>query len=178
MRIFYFSGATIPSQSAQSVHLMKMCQALGKAGHDVTLFARGNSSEDIDSLYQQYGVTDCFKMSLSKDIRLPLIGGIVRLFHIFKTVRRLPKADVYYGRDPIALSLFSDKSGKVVYEAHQMAYLPTHKYVTKYLQKCVHFGGFVVISKALKEDFLSAYPALDENKILVVHDGADLPDQK
>lgn len=176
MRLFYFSGATIPSQSAQSVHVMKMCQALGKAGHDVTLFARGESSLDIEFIYQKYDVSNCFDLSLSKSIQIPFVGGVVRLLHIWKTVRRLSKADVYYGRDPIALALLGGDSGKIIYEAHQMAYLPTHKFVTKHLQRRSNFGGFVTISEALKNDFLSEYPNLKSEQVLVAHDGADLVD--
>lgn len=173
MKIYYYSGATLPSDAAKSVHVMKMCQALGRSGHDVTLFARGAGSE-IKAIYDYYGVTDCFKIEPSPDIRIPLIGGAVRLFNIWRRKRALGGADIYYGRDPIALALFSDANGRISYEAHQMAYLLTHRFVTRFLQKLGHFTGFVCISEALKRDFLSEYGDLAPEKVLVAHDGADI----
>jgi hypothetical protein len=37
MKLAYLSNAKIPSREANSIHVMKMCQALGQLGHEVTL---------------------------------------------------------------------------------------------------------------------------------------------
>ena len=39
MRIVYISNSTIPSKAANSVHVMKMCQAFADNGHEVVLLA-------------------------------------------------------------------------------------------------------------------------------------------
>ena len=39
MKILYISKSTIPSRTANSVHVMKMCQAFSDIGHDVVLLA-------------------------------------------------------------------------------------------------------------------------------------------
>mgnify|MGYP003339323237 CR=1 FL=1 len=45
MRILYLSGSIIPSQKANSVHVMKMCEALSLS-HKVSLIATSGGNED------------------------------------------------------------------------------------------------------------------------------------
>ena len=58
MKIIYLSHSLIPSRAANSVHVMKMCQAFANNGHDVTLLARRpNRTPAADSNdYAYYGV--------------------------------------------------------------------------------------------------------------------------
>ena len=46
MKTYYISPSTIPSRSANSIHVVNMCEALTQLNHDVTLFVR---SETLDS---------------------------------------------------------------------------------------------------------------------------------
>ena len=46
MKSYYISPATIPSRSANSIHVVNMCEALTQLDHDVVLFVR---SEELDS---------------------------------------------------------------------------------------------------------------------------------
>ena len=39
MNILYISNSIIPSRTANSIHVMKMCQAFADNGHEVTLLA-------------------------------------------------------------------------------------------------------------------------------------------
>ena len=55
MNIFYLSQARLPSSAANSVHVNKMCDALAKQKHNVTLLGyKGNSDSDI---YEYYSTT-------------------------------------------------------------------------------------------------------------------------
>jgi len=47
MKILYLSGFVLPSRAAHGVHVMRMCQAFAKNGHQVTLFAWGRRGEGI-----------------------------------------------------------------------------------------------------------------------------------
>lgn len=49
MRLAYISPSVLPSRSANSVHVVQQCDALGKTGVDVTLFAK-RQSVDVSSL--------------------------------------------------------------------------------------------------------------------------------
>ena len=44
MKILYIAPSFIPSRTANSVHVMKMCNAIGSIGHDVSLITRGTNN--------------------------------------------------------------------------------------------------------------------------------------
>ena len=58
MKLAYISPSVLPSRSANSVHVVQQCEALGKLGVDVTLFAkRAEPSGDLrEELRRAYGV--------------------------------------------------------------------------------------------------------------------------
>lgn len=178
MRIYYFSGATIPSQAAKSVHVMKMCQAWSKLGHDVTLFGKGDTTGDIkhrkESAFKTYGVDNSFTLSLTKNIKIPLLSGLIRLFETHKALKKMPAPDLAYARDPIALALFAPKQSVTAFELHQMPYLWPHKRAIKSLSTRDRFKGIICISENLRKDFLAEYPDFSPERVFVAHDGADL----
>ena len=65
MKLTYLSSAIIPSREANSIHVVKMCQAFSRLGHDVMLIApdvtRGVEA-DITDIYAFYGVDRCFEL--------------------------------------------------------------------------------------------------------------------
>src|SRR3546814_10326815 len=61
MKIAYLSNSEIPSRAANSVHVMKMCQAFAQNGHRVTLYARKGQAHDGD-VYRTYGVSNSFEI--------------------------------------------------------------------------------------------------------------------
>ena len=63
MRIAYLSSAWIPSRTANSIHVMKMCQALARAGHEVVLFAPDNAKTGAPNEpdpFDYYGIERIF----------------------------------------------------------------------------------------------------------------------
>jgi hypothetical protein len=48
MKIAYIAPQAIPSQAANSVHMMKMAQAMAENGHKVTLLAARSGSSRAD----------------------------------------------------------------------------------------------------------------------------------
>ena len=55
MKIAAIAGSTIPSDTANSLQVMKACQALVQIGHDVTLLVPGSKNTTVD-LKQHYGL--------------------------------------------------------------------------------------------------------------------------
>lgn len=152
MRIYYYSGSTLPSHSANSVHVMKMCEAWGRAGHDVTLFAKGSSGAEV---YRFYGVYNCFKIKAAPFVRVPVLGGIMRL--VYYALHSREKPDLAYGRDAVALQFLRGK--RTAFEAHQL------------LKRIFNFRKIVVISKVLREDMRVVYSKAD---YFVAPDGANI----
>ena len=64
MKIAYLSGSKIPSRTANSIHVVKMCQAFARNGHDVVLMAprRKGVESDVQDVFSFYGVENCFKI--------------------------------------------------------------------------------------------------------------------
>lgn len=172
MKLFYFSGSTIPSTFANSVHVMKMCAAFSKAGHNVTLFGKGQGGAKI---FDQYAVPNNFKLALAPQINIRKIGGFIRLAYTLLKSKTLGKPDLIYGRDLWTLSAISNTKKPIVLELHEIP--PKGNRSEKLLKKILNAHnllGIVVISEGLKQDLLSFHPFAEE-KILVAHDGADLP---
>src|SRR5215207_8155583 len=59
MNVVAIAGSTIPSDTANSLQVMKACQALVQIGHDVTLLVPGSKNSSVD-LQQQYGLQTQF----------------------------------------------------------------------------------------------------------------------
>lgn len=64
MRIAYLANTAIPSRAANSIQVMKMCQAFSRTGHEVTLLTPDYPSSDIDAVdpYSFYGVDRSFEI--------------------------------------------------------------------------------------------------------------------
>lgn len=65
MKILYISNSIIPSNNANSIHVMKMCQALADNGHKVTLLAPNKVNhfeKNISDVYEFYNVKKNFKI--------------------------------------------------------------------------------------------------------------------
>jgi glycosyltransferase involved in cell wall biosynthesis len=64
MRIVFISAAKIPSDTANSIQVMKVCQAFTQMGHDITLLVPGNQPSAISHQQMQshYGLQVTFSI--------------------------------------------------------------------------------------------------------------------
>lgn len=51
MKIAYLSNSITPSRTANSVHVMKRCQAFAKNGHHVILYDLHFKQDNIDDVF-------------------------------------------------------------------------------------------------------------------------------
>jgi len=56
VRIAYAAAATIPSSRANSIQVMKVCQALKQNGDEVRLYVPGRTASSWQSMQQLYGL--------------------------------------------------------------------------------------------------------------------------
>src|SRR5215216_6594430 len=79
MNIVAIAGSTIPSDTANSIQVMKACNALMQIGHEVTLLVPGNSpSENVD-LKSHYGLQTEFPIEwLSSSSRRMFTWNAIR----------------------------------------------------------------------------------------------------
>lgn len=152
MKLAYISPSIIPSRSANSVHVIQQCDALGRLGVDVTLFAK-RSQRKID-LYAEirsaYGV-DFLKVVL-RTVYTPWVRAnnlsiaLYSLIWIFGA-----KFDVVFSRNLFASALLSlIAKYRLVVEVHQI-----ERGIRGWLQRIACRGKnvtVVVISEQLGRD--------------------------
>lgn len=174
MKIVYISNSIIPSQSANSIHVTKVCQAFADNGHDVELLApglRGHQDLKTDPC-TFYGVKPNFKIT-----SLPARRGRVGThFYEIRAAREAARRspDLIYSRSALA-SLVTDRCIPTVFECHAPI---NRNWITSQLVAALvrrqNLVRFVVITQTLRNHFLASYPQL-ESKILVAPDAADPP---
>lgn len=175
MRVVYLSTATIPSTSANSIHVMRMCQAFGHHGHTLRLIACLNPIHSYRSInpFSYYGIDNNFDIKL---LRWPslcanhALFAIQSLFFLF-----LWRPNLVIGRNLAACLLACILGAPTIFESHSPID-DEGKYYTllfNLLIRLPSFRGLVVITHTLSDYYLQRSPSLHD-KILVAPDGADL----
>lgn len=177
MRIFYLSNSLIPSTKANSIQVMKMCQAFSNQGHEVVLYCRKPPKEEQpENIFRYYGIEKPFRIESIHLPRVPFISRILFSILVLIRLRKEQSEGTIYGRDRYllgAISMLGLLRRPFAFEAHTP---PSDGFQT-YLQKKIFshrkFVRLVVISEALKNEYLRLFGDLLAGKIIVAHDGAD-----
>lgn len=172
--ILYISDSSIPSYSANSIHVMKMCQAWASLGYSVTLLGKNTNAcvKNVSDVHGFYGVDSTFTLEVHPSSPFPGSGRVYNLLLAFWIGSRY---DLIYTR-AIYAALWCVLMGKqVAFEIHEpfdtkgwllgkiFRFLTTRKKVIKW----------VFISEALRKNIQQRYPVLKDENVLVAHDGAD-----
>ena len=173
MKIAYLAHSKIPSKAANSVHVMKMCQALAKNGHEVKLYVPNNKNQVLEKeVFDFYGVEECFEIV---DVSFWNIKGKSTWlgYAISKKVEDF-KPDFVLGRS-LTGCFFTGRNGyPTFYEAHQP--IKDTSKIYEWIFSCAvkrkYFQKLIVITEALKKNYIRETP-IKEDKILVAPDGAD-----
>ncbi len=175
MRICYLSASEIPSRTANSVHVMKMCDAFSSHGHDVELYARKGESMKKGDPFLRYGVRSVFPIHFFVWPKLRVVGPVIYVLRVFFHLLRSPAPDLFYSRYIYLIYLASFLKIPCIYEAHVFPTSPVHRLAEIFFMRRRTFHRLVVISDALKRDYLEACSALQPRMVVVAHDGADIP---
>ena len=172
MRIAYLSGAYIPSRGANSMHVMRMCQAMARLGHEVTLHVRPGEALDEDD-FVHYGVDPCFHLLKTRRPNLGVWGAVVNAWLTRKAVMREEAPDLVYAREFWALMLLAGSGVPFVFESHWRPKSWFHKAVERYIMRQDGCRKVVVISDELRKIYENEFPDLPRKKLCVAHDAAD-----
>ena len=175
MKIVYIASSIIPSRTANSIHVMKMCQAFAKNGHEVTLVIPGGRSgieTDVTDNYEFYGVDPCFEIE-----RIPWFGVKGRTYVFgFSAARQALSLgpDLVYGRHAPGCYFAAAHGIPVCYELHAPPADKGRMYEWFFKRLVQHrrFITAVFITQALASHCLRSFPAL-RNMHIVAPDGAD-----
>lgn len=174
MNLLYISPSVLPSKSANSVHVMRMCNAFSNLGIDVELLhKKGIKNYKSNQIFDYYGV-DNNKFKLNSII-LHNNRKINSISYAFKTLYHCLKTNYknIYSRNQlcsILILLFSSK--RIFIELHAP---PTgiYRFFFKIFINTKRIRKVFLISEALKKIIISDFKLTKTNKIVVSHDGAD-----
>jgi glycosyltransferase involved in cell wall biosynthesis len=173
MKIVYISYATIPSRTANSIQVMKMCQAMALNGHKVVLLVPDKKSESekgISDIYHFYGVKNCFEI---RKIFCPLIKEKTLIFSFRATyIAKKLKSDIIYTRSILAGLVASFYGVPTICEYHQSIDHVIDSLFFRILIRSTMLKRFVVVSHALKGYYEKKFPWV-KSRISVFPDGAD-----
>ena len=176
MKIDYLSQSTVPSRAANSLHVMKMCQAFARNGHNVTLTARPcvDKQTAVIDIFERYGVAKNFDLHLNPMWK---VKGKVYAYALRAAFHAWQRgADLVYGRSLHSCFVSTLFGLPVVYEAHKL--LPNAgkrtRWIHDLLLRSQYLRRLVVVSEALKEAYCTRFDVPD-TKVRVAHDAADDP---
>lgn len=172
MKIAVIAPSRVPSNTANSIQVMKVCQALAQLGHTVKLWVPGQTATSWEQLSGLYGVTTPFEISW-----LPNQAKLKRYDLALSGVNRAVgwHADMVYTWMPQAAVYSQIRGLPVVLEVHDR---PTGKLGPWLLQRTVKMRGrkrLAVITRALVRVLEHEFnlPIPPEN-VVIAPDGVDL----
>jgi glycosyltransferase involved in cell wall biosynthesis len=190
MRILYLSSSKLISDTANAVHVTRMCQAFAANGHDVMLASlKGNGTDE--EVFKYFGIStryplyrhdendDLFVRSLwtvRNQVSWIRIGGLPSILYGYRVLRPRSRGtllDLVYARN--LDWLFSMPSAiPFIAESHRPPRNVLERAMERNLYRRPGFRRLVVISQSLKRLYTGIFPCLGD-RILVAHDAADDP---
>ena len=173
MRFYYISPSTLPSRTANSIHVVMQCDALSRTGADVTLFARRSvpKGEDLSSsIEQQYGVNcNHFRVSSffcnshrATNLSIALLAIVKLLANTWP--------DAILSRNLYAAFLIANVFRKpLIFETHQLE-SGFRKYLQRALMTCRHVSTIAISEKLVK--CLSDHHGIAPSRPYILHDAA------
>jgi glycosyltransferase involved in cell wall biosynthesis len=176
MNIIYISLSYVPSRRASSVHVMKMCAALARAGHDVRLIVKRSHdrTDAATDVHAFYGVSGFAIDALARpDLRG---GGLVfAAATLGALLARRHRTDLVYSRDVIGAATALALGMPTIAELHAAVFDPWLDALTRRVIHHRMLRGLVVVSDALRRDLVAGDLAPRHAPIVVAHDAADPP---
>lgn len=181
MKIFYISGALLPSEISHSLSIMRVCQAFVDCGHEVLLSGRAAQGEDRDPV-AFYGLRGGFRVIVNRLSRLTDNPVSRRLFLpgfalAWRTRREFAsfKPEIVYSRLTLAELAFVPRDVPIVYEMHSLGPLRRswrHRWLFFWLLRQKRFRRIVVTTDGLAEMLREEMAGVE---IVVARLSAELP---
>lgn len=177
MKIMYLASSAVPTQAANSVHVIKMANAYAGLRHDVVLVAPEYGRVESppcsdDALSAYYGVHNKFRFKKTRKVLSGKLGIIPHVFQVLLFAFRF-NPDVVHARCIYSALLLNFFGFRVLCERHDV--IPPKSLsqgAFRLTAKVKPFHRLIVVSQALKSFYVAEY-GLNPEAILVAPDGAD-----
>jgi glycosyltransferase involved in cell wall biosynthesis len=178
MKVVYISDSILPSRSASSIQVMKMCETMSRQGHAVTLIVPNLQDPDTraEDTFAFYGVKASFRIgrhwfptSLGRSF-----GSIIYAFVSAHAAYRA-RPDLIYGRYLPACWLTALFGMPTVFESHVPPSTQRPGWMVNLIfrlwRRAKGNKGVVVISAALGSRLEAEFGPI---KLILAHDAADV----
>ena len=169
MKIAYIARRPIPSVHAHAVQIVKMCDAFGRLGHEVMLFATPGDDKP-SAVFERYGVGQTFEVDVPKRMkrfRRPRFAARLLRHPFIKT------ADLCFGRDITALAALSLTRKPIVYEAHTIPPVGSYRWrLLAWMFGRKNFSHLVCVTSTLADIHRQQFPRLAGKPIIVAPNAA------
>jgi glycosyltransferase involved in cell wall biosynthesis len=173
VRIACISTSLVPSITANSIQVMKACQAMTQLGHQVHLWVPGKDAFPFESMKQQYGLENNFEVSW-----LPSRRSFKRYDFTISSLRAVNRwnSDLIYTWLPqAAWGGLAFTKRPVVLEMHDRTSGMFGLFWLKQFIKSTDKKELVVVSRALKKALeVQAGQVIPENEVVIAPNGVDL----
>ena len=177
MRICYLANSAIPSTSANSIAIVKICEAFTELKNEVVLITTNvkNKTEDV---FDFYGIRFKFKIKKIKNFNKFPLGFKYYLFSLISIIESLNfKPDLYITRNFFTCFLLVLFKKKVIIELHHD--LDNESRIVKILVKFTKFLNskyilkIVTITKGIRQEYVNKR-YISEKKTIVLPSGSSI----
>jgi glycosyltransferase involved in cell wall biosynthesis len=172
MRIAIISTSQIPSTTANSIQVMKVCHAYRELGHEVVLIVPGEKKVGWEEISKIFGINKEFTIRYIKTFKFLrrydffIISWFILLFNSFHLVHTwLPQVALISGllKTPYIMELHGLPTGKLGPWFHKKLFFSNHK------------KQFLIITNALKLLFENSFQfKFNPNEIVIAPNGVSL----
>ena len=180
LKIVYISRSIIPSKTANSINVMKMCEAFALLGHKVTLLApitKKLEEKQVEDIYEFYGVEKVFEIKKLFSPNIKFLKKKIYSLRCLNEVKKI-KPDFVYGRDDMLAFYLTQKNGyKTLFERHDDftddKYKLDERIFKRFILENRNSAKLVTNSKKLKNLYCKNYN-LKENEVHVATSGTKI----
>jgi len=171
MKIVCISTSRMPSTTANSIQVMKACQALVQLGHKVNLLLPGEEQTPWEALSEHYGLVFPFDIDW-----LPANPRLKRNDFAWSAIARARQleADLVYTWTGQSAVFGLLQGLPVIYEVHD---LPTGRLGPVWFRAFLRLPGrkrLAIITRALHKSLQKSYGPLNGRKVVIAPNGVDL----
>ena len=170
-KILYVTNARMPTEKAHGLQIMKTCEALARAGNELTLVAPRRRNTLPPDIFAYYKISTRFPVRrlFTLDVRFGRLGFLIQEF-TFALVAAMTLSrsgyDLVYGRDDVVLAALSFLGFKhIVWESHDGAW----NIFARFIARRSH--ALVVVSAGLRDWYIEK--GIPNAKIIVIPNAVD-----
>jgi len=170
--LYYVAELILPSKSAYSIHVLKMCEAFSKLGFNINLLIINHKNKN--QIFKSYNIKNKFQISsiLNKSIKLNFVSRII--FSLKILLDNSDKNSIFISRSIVFALIASLFKKKVIIELHHeiTGFSKIFYFLLKNLE-LINNLNYIFLNKGLNKIY-----KIDFKKSIILDDAVKIEDFK